>query len=183
MLNGALTPDDVTELTQHLNDEIAELQSKGLNDEEAWLIARHRIGSPVMINEEFEKVNPDFIASRNWLMLFWGATLFMILQTLVIVGSGVLRFIVIRDNTDQRQLNPVMNDTTLQFILWGLCIALIILLVVNLTRANKISVWFNKLLMDYSAPIILMLMVAVSWMGFFNYAYMGGHMLNISSKF
>jgi len=182
MLNGALTPDDVTELTQHLNDEIAELQSKGLNDEEAWLIARHRIGSPVMINEEFEKVNPDFIASRNWLMLFWGATLFMILQTLVIVGPGVLRFIVIRDNTDQRKLKPVMNDTTLQLILWGLCIALIILLVVNLTRANKISVWFNKLLMDYSAPISLMLIVAGSFIGFCNYAYVGDQ-LNGSSKF
>ena len=37
--------------------------------------------------------------------------------------------------------------------------------------------------MDYSAHISLMLIVAGSFMGFCNYAYMGDHMLNGSSKF
>lgn len=183
MLNGALTPDDVTELTQHLHDEITELQNKGLTDEEAWLVARNRMGNTQVIEEEFSKVNPDFAANRNWLMLFWGASIFMILQTLVFVIPGILKLKFFSDIYDQRNLRPIMDDITLQRILCGLCIALIVLLIVNLTRANKISVWFNKVLMDYSATISIVLVIAGSWVAFCNYAYVGDHMLNYPAKF
>jgi len=59
---------DRNELEVHLRDIITELYTLGLSDEEAFLIARRRVGPPQQIAEEFFKADP----ARVWReRIFW----------------------------------------------------------------------------------------------------------------
>ena len=72
-----LTPDDRRELERHLSDSITELREHGLNEEEAFWLARRRIGQPEKLAEEFVKDSPGNIWRERlfWMaagiMLFW----------------------------------------------------------------------------------------------------------------
>src|SRR6185312_5757393 len=84
-----LTPVVRRELETHLRDTIAELQKRGLNNEESFWLARRRTGRPQQIGEEFFKADPAnvwkdrvFWAVVSMLFLsFWG-TLTSLLMTL-----------------------------------------------------------------------------------------------------
>jgi hypothetical protein len=78
-----LTPIVRRELETHLRDTIAELQARGLNNEEAFWLARRRTGMPQQIGEEFAKADPVrvwrdrafwmaavLLAQNSWLT-FW----------------------------------------------------------------------------------------------------------------
>ena len=62
--------ENLNELEAHLRDSIAVLLNQRLTDEEAFLIATHRIGCAAALEPEFAKVN----AREVWLSrLFWMA--------------------------------------------------------------------------------------------------------------
>lgn len=167
MLNGALTPEDVDELIQHLRDEMSVLQANGLTEEEAWLIARKRIGQPLSINEEFRKVNPDFAASRNLLMLFWGGTIFMVLQSLLFAFPYIIWFIV-RTRTHNKLDHFITREQT-GLLLYVFCMITVALVVLNLIRTNKISAWFDRLLAKYSGALSLFLVIIGSVIAAINF--------------
>ena len=49
----AMRGNDIEELEQHVRDSITTLMSKGLNAEEAFLIATRRVGFPAALDREF----------------------------------------------------------------------------------------------------------------------------------
>lgn len=53
----SLSGSDINELETHLRDEMEHLKTMGLSDEEAFLIARHRLGDTVTLDCEFSKIN------------------------------------------------------------------------------------------------------------------------------
>jgi cbb3-type cytochrome oxidase subunit 3 len=56
---------DIHELESHLREEIDHLKSLSLSDDEALLVARHRLGDAACLEQEFAKVNPHrLLASR-----------------------------------------------------------------------------------------------------------------------
>ena len=55
--NYSMTSDNIEELESHLLDEIDDLKSKGLNEEEAFSIAIKQIGTKDFLVSEFGKVN------------------------------------------------------------------------------------------------------------------------------
>ena len=62
---------DVSELENHLREEIEHLKTSGLSDEEAFLVAQHRLGDTAALQDEFAKVSPHRrLANR----LSWMAT-------------------------------------------------------------------------------------------------------------
>ena len=65
-----LTPDVRRELETHLRDTVAELQRRGLNDEESFWLARRRVGQPKQLAEEFVKANPAMVWRER---VFWMA--------------------------------------------------------------------------------------------------------------
>src|SRR5258708_1857063 len=66
-----LIPSVRRELETHLRDTIAELQGRGLNNEESFWLARRRVGHPQLLGEEFAKANP----SNAWReRTFWMAS-------------------------------------------------------------------------------------------------------------
>ena len=53
---------DIEELEHHLRDSMASLTSLGLNPEEAFIVATHRVGAPALVAGEFAKVD----GSTRW---------------------------------------------------------------------------------------------------------------------
>lgn len=62
---------DIDELESHLREEIENLSDLNLSDEEAFLVATHRLGSTESLAEEYEKINRG-VKFRH--RLFWIAT-------------------------------------------------------------------------------------------------------------
>ena len=58
----AMRSADIEELEHHLRDSMATLAAVGLDSEEAFIVATHRVGAPVRIAREFARVN----GSRLW---------------------------------------------------------------------------------------------------------------------
>ena len=83
--NQTVTDEDVEELGGHLRDEIDSLVLTGLDDEEAFMVAAHRMGDGQTIGQEFAKVNPSLAWRRR---AFW--MLFGILMAMLVSGiAGV----------------------------------------------------------------------------------------------
>jgi hypothetical protein len=72
-----LSSDDRCELEKHLTDTMSELRQRGLNEEESFWLARHRIGQPQQLAEEFQKADPVGVWRERvfWMavgvMFFW----------------------------------------------------------------------------------------------------------------
>ena len=64
-----LSGSDIDELESHLREETENLTALNLSDDEAFLVATHRLGQPHSISEEFAKVN----ASVLWRKRFFRA--------------------------------------------------------------------------------------------------------------
>jgi len=63
---------EANELESHLHESAADLQKRGLNEEEAFWIARHRLGSAPDLAEQFAQADP----ARVWReRIFWAAAL------------------------------------------------------------------------------------------------------------
>jgi len=61
---------DVREMEDHLREEIAHLRAAGLTDQEAFLVARRRLGDLASLEEEFAKVNAsERLLNRLWWMV------------------------------------------------------------------------------------------------------------------
>jgi len=61
----------VNELENHLREEMEHLRTSGLSDEEAFFVARHRLGDTAALEEEFAKVDPYRRLAHR---LYWMAT-------------------------------------------------------------------------------------------------------------
>jgi hypothetical protein len=166
--DGSLTADDIAELTQHLQDELDGLLANKLTEEEAWLVATHRMGQPADINTEFSKVNPDFFASRNLLMLFWGGSIFMLLQTILFVLPEILTIFFVKRVRHLRK-HSFLNDEQINILLYIDIAAIVVLLLFILTNSNKISIWFNNMLSKYSSMISIGIISVGLFCSYFNF--------------
>jgi hypothetical protein len=61
----AIASSDVEELESHLREQVADLESTGLNEEEAFLVAVRRLGAVDVVTEEFAREHGD----RLWKQL------------------------------------------------------------------------------------------------------------------
>jgi hypothetical protein len=66
----SLGSSEVRELESHLREEMEHLKTAGLSEEEAFLIASHRLGGAQALEAEFEKVNSDrrFLLHLSWMI-------------------------------------------------------------------------------------------------------------------
>jgi hypothetical protein len=86
-----LTKDDRDELQAHMEDVMEELRAKGLKEDEAWILAIHRIGDTEDIKKEFKKMQEDRIPRINHI-LFWFLLVFLGITLLSIGGSIISMF-------------------------------------------------------------------------------------------
>jgi hypothetical protein len=72
-----LTQDARRELETHLRDTLAELRQRGLNDDEAFWLARRRTGRTEQLGEEFVKADSSNIWRER---IFWLAIAFLLVE-------------------------------------------------------------------------------------------------------
>ena len=92
-----VTPEDCRELEAHLNDSIAQLRKLGLPEEEAFWLARRRLGLPQEISNEFVKENPAKIWRDRLLWIgiavlglqLWESICFSLTSPLVLVAMAL----------------------------------------------------------------------------------------------
>src|SRR5688572_6049888 len=85
--NAAIRSEDADELESHLHDTMAALSGKGLSDEEAFLVATHRIGQPTALAEEFDYARPATAWRERTAWIILGALLFSTAAKLAQTGS------------------------------------------------------------------------------------------------
>ena len=88
---GHLTLDDFEELRAHFLDSLEALEHMGLSPQEAFLVAKHRLGNPQLIQAEFHKLARPFTTQPEPVLLLLGAFGFFIGKNLIqILCDGVL---------------------------------------------------------------------------------------------
>ena len=80
---GTLTAEDIKELKLHLYDSVQNLKLSGLNDEEAFQVAKIRLGNKDALILEYEKVNGRSIVNKEWIFIFIGIGLSIIVSNLL----------------------------------------------------------------------------------------------------
>lgn len=77
------------ELETHLRDSVSALQSKGLNSEEAFLVASRRLGDQEPLAKELTKVHPYEVLKGRIAWMLTGILLFFIVSDLWHIGSSL----------------------------------------------------------------------------------------------
>lgn len=70
---------DIDELEGHLREEIDHLKESKLSDEEAFLVATHRLGDSVCIAEEYAKIDYGHIFRRRFFWAVVGVLVYLLL--------------------------------------------------------------------------------------------------------
>ncbi|NLX07790.1 MAG: hypothetical protein GXY33_21840 [Phycisphaerae bacterium] len=74
---GSCSGQDLDELESHLREQIGRLVETDLAEDEAFLVARHRLGDPASLSEEFAKVNAGAVWRSR---VFWMAGGFLAIE-------------------------------------------------------------------------------------------------------
>jgi hypothetical protein len=69
---------DIEELESHLHEEIEQLKTLKLSDEEAFLIAAHRLGTTDSLAAEYEKINRGSIFRRRLSLMITGILTYLL---------------------------------------------------------------------------------------------------------
>jgi hypothetical protein len=75
--------EDLDELESHLRDEISVLKTKELTDEEAFIVAKQRLGTPNKIQAEYQKANPNQVWKNRFLWMLSGFVLIALIKSLI----------------------------------------------------------------------------------------------------
>jgi hypothetical protein len=146
----ALTPDDRRELETHLCDVLAELKARGVSDEEAFHLARRRLGHPQKLAEEFTQANPAQVWRER---IFWGWLVFFLYETWSGAATSV-SFAFVRKFDwlqHQHQFNGVaVNDLILPcgYMLIGLGVPVILVMSLAtgkwVPQFSKLKLWLEN---------------------------------------
>jgi hypothetical protein len=82
---------DIDELEGHLRDAIVALQSRSLTEEEAFWLARRRLGTPECLEREFRPVNAGHLWQQRALWMLAG---FLAISTATSFSSSLVRLIL-----------------------------------------------------------------------------------------
>jgi hypothetical protein len=86
-LSESVTHPDLDELESHLHDQIDTLTLSGLSPQEAFLVARHRIGDLKQVAGEYAKVNGFSIFRRRLQWMLVGILAYMLIFNVSYLGS------------------------------------------------------------------------------------------------
>ena len=89
---GSLDSNDLDELENHLRESIEDLQSEELSLDEAFIVAKRRIGKPSDLRAEFQKVNPGRLWSTRVCWMLVGYLSFTIVGSLASLFSKLAVF-------------------------------------------------------------------------------------------
>ncbi|MDB6171597.1 MAG: hypothetical protein JWL59_908 [Chthoniobacteraceae bacterium] len=86
---------NLDELESHLSDSIEDLQSRGLTEEEAFMVAIKRLGTADALAAEFKKINPHAIWFERLVWMLIGLQAWeLVLRCIQAVANGAVLFAI-----------------------------------------------------------------------------------------
>ncbi len=89
---GSLTQQDIDELENHLRESMDDLAGQKLTAEEAFAVARQRLGNPVSLRDEYQKTNPSRLWSIRVCWMLAGYLSFTLIGTAATLVSKLAVF-------------------------------------------------------------------------------------------
>jgi len=86
----SITEADAEELQGHLMDLIDQLKEKGLDDDEAFLIASRRLGTTADWGDDFRIVNNPILQMRRSVIIMGGVLLYFLIYFFILSSSKLL---------------------------------------------------------------------------------------------
>ncbi len=88
---GNYTSDDILELKSHLSENVRELKRNDLDDEEAFIIAKKRLGKEEMLSIEYNKVNGNRFLNRELFILILSISTYLLFYFSYLLVTGTIR--------------------------------------------------------------------------------------------
>lgn len=136
----SLNHDDQEELKVHLDDIIHELSELNLSEDEIWILAIKRIGSIALIEDEFEKINPDIRFRKNGILLVYGAVSMLLIQSIFIL-IPVFYFKKYMKTSSLRDLGNISHFWT--FLFYSISVLLIFIILILAFNGRSIIKWLG----------------------------------------
>ena len=158
--NDVLSLDDLEELESHLMDEITVLKEKDLSEEEAFLVAKRRIGQNDIIEEEYKKVNHNKIWTNKLFYLFFGYICYHLILSLTNMISA---FIIILFSISTPKYAYSHSLSKLSFILHLFIFISLILFIYSNKLTNMMNHFSNikKSKKIFNIIIIISLIISI----------------------
>lgn len=160
--NSQLTTEDIDELAILLKDTYLELRATDLSDEEAWLVATHRVGQPEPVAAPLDKPATNN-ANRNWMMMLWGAVGALILQAIFIVMPQLF------SQTFISVFKPADSDNFIKNEYYAMAVILIVLFILMALRSGYFINRFTNSLTKNASLYAIVAIIAGLWAGFCSY--------------
>lgn len=96
--NGNYTSEDILELKNHLIDNVTELKKKELNDDEALMIAKKRLGKEEELRMEYKKVNGTRFFNRELFILVLSISTYLLAYYFYVIVTGIIKEYAIFEN-------------------------------------------------------------------------------------
>lgn len=107
----AMSSDALSELEAHLRDSVLSLEGKGLDQEEAFLIAKRRLGSPSELESEFDKVHQKQVWLSRALLILSGFLILSLLLKFIAVDQAIASIAALAIGLDSTQISlPGFGD-------------------------------------------------------------------------
>ena len=105
-----LRANDLAELETHLRDAWQDLRSRGLSDEEAFLVARQRLGSEE-VTSELAQVHPDAVWMRRGYWMLAGVLGYHVMKAAFSVGDSLITALAVWMTQDVTTIRWVQIGT------------------------------------------------------------------------
>ena len=145
---------DIDELESHLREEIENLTGLKLSDEEAFLIATHRLGSTDSLAEEYEKINRG-VKFRH--RLFWIATGVLGYFLVTYLADAFSIALAVRSGSIDDYYDG-MVFVVLKILFWSI----IVFLCYQLYKGNLDNLRIRKLLSSFKGKCIFSAFVVIA---------------------
>lgn len=153
--NEAYQESDIDELETHLIEEVDNLKKKDLSEEEAFWIANSRIGSIEILNQEFRKVNSNYIWKKRLLWFLGGYLFFTIFRSISRLAANLF---IAYDGL--RTVSEAIIFSAVNILLPALILYLILSTKVRTFFSNKLSKRIEQL-KTYQIVIIFSLIMII----------------------
>ncbi|MFW5831850.1 MAG: permease prefix domain 1-containing protein [Prolixibacteraceae bacterium] len=94
-----LTESDVEEMKSHLYDSVDALRDKGLNEKEAFVLARFRLGDSHELDEAYKEANQPVIQMRRSLLILAGVLVYFMAYYFILSTSKLLAIVLLKTGT------------------------------------------------------------------------------------
>ncbi len=151
-----LTESDVEEMKNHLYDSCEALMEKGLSEEEAFMVAKMRMGDSPELDEAFREANQPVIQMRRSMYILAGVLVYFASYFFILSTSMLLLILLLQGETE---VTGAVNWISRYLVTWHF-ILLIFLVSIYFLEAKTVA-FLERFKLPPKITVILLVFVVV----------------------